>query len=226
MPEDTQRPPAPKQVTFSALPLQSCEHQTGDSEPTTARTHITQNTGNDQWFTPSEILEAARECMGGIDLDPASSPVANKTVQATRFFTAEDDGLLWPWRGRIWLNPPYRNGLVDQFINKLLQEVALKQVTQAILLLNNATETRWGQRVLSISSCWCFPASRIRFLTPAGAKPGVPLQGQMLLGVGCSPERFAASFASLGVTRTFELPETTGRECGQVSLPFMASVEQ
>ena len=42
--------------------------------------------------------------MGGIDLDPASSAEAQKTIKAKKFFSAADDGLGKKWRGRVWLN--------------------------------------------------------------------------------------------------------------------------
>lgn len=60
-----------------------------------------------EWFTPPKIIELVREVMGSIDLDPCSCEEANKTVQASRFFTKEDDGLLRDWMGpNIFVNPP------------------------------------------------------------------------------------------------------------------------
>ena len=56
-------------------------------------------------YTPAPIMEAARQVMGRIDLDPASKPTANKTVGATRFYDRDENGLSMPWRGRVWLNP-------------------------------------------------------------------------------------------------------------------------
>lgn len=58
-------------------------------------------------YTPADIIERARAVMGGIDLDPASSAVANaKLVKATAYLDAEANGYLRGWKGRVWLNPP------------------------------------------------------------------------------------------------------------------------
>ena len=39
--------------------------------------------------------------MGGIDLDPASSDIAQQTVKTTRYYTIVDDGLSHDWSGRV-----------------------------------------------------------------------------------------------------------------------------
>jgi hypothetical protein len=57
---------------------------------------------NDEWLTPPEILEA----LGPFDLDPCA-PVNRPWPMASRHYTIQDDGLMKPWEGRVWLNPPY-----------------------------------------------------------------------------------------------------------------------
>jgi hypothetical protein len=68
---------------------------------------INQTSGKVEYYTPQPIIEAARKCMGGIDLDPASSESANKRVKANAFYTQEDDGLHERWFGRVWMNHPF-----------------------------------------------------------------------------------------------------------------------
>src|SRR5262249_50102678 len=106
--------------------------------------HVSHNSGEQHWYTPPEYLDAVRQVFGGeIDLDPASSGIAQQTVKAAKYFTTEDDGLTQPWGGRVFLNPPYASGLVEPFVDKLVDELAADRVTEAILLVNNATETKW-----------------------------------------------------------------------------------
>jgi hypothetical protein len=63
--------------------------------------------GSAEWGTPMEVIASARALMGGIDLDPASSSVFQKNVQAKRFFSIEDDALQRSWESKtVFLNPP------------------------------------------------------------------------------------------------------------------------
>lgn len=63
---------------------------------------------SNEHYTPAEIVEAARQALGGIDLDPASCEFANKTVRASRFYSIRSgvSGINAPWTGKVFLNPP------------------------------------------------------------------------------------------------------------------------
>lgn len=155
--------------------------------------HVYFNNGNNEWYTPAEFIEAARKTLGTIDLDPASSKIANETVKATKFFTAEDDGLAQIWEGNIWLNPPYSSGLIEKFADKLVHS----DYTAAIVLVNNSTDTEWFSWLAEIADAVIFPKGRVKFLKPDGT-PGAPLQGQAILYFGNNVEAFKENFGKYG----------------------------
>src|ERR1700678_4532682 len=67
------------------------------------------SSASNEHYSPGAIVEAARALMGGIELDPASSALANTVVRAERFFAADrgESGSMRPWNARtVFLNPP------------------------------------------------------------------------------------------------------------------------
>lgn len=65
--------------------------------------------GVQDYFTPPELVDAARAAMGGIDLDAASHPKANRTHKIPKYFHLHYSAFENDWAGRVWLNPPYGN---------------------------------------------------------------------------------------------------------------------
>lgn len=157
--------------------------------------HVAMNSGNNEWYTPTEIIETARRVMGSIDLDPASSEIANQTVKAETYYTAETNGLNKKWDGNVWLNPPYSTELIDKFVDKLVEQK--DNYKQAIVLVNNATETEWFEKIVNVASAVCFPRHRVKFYKPDG-KVGAPLQGQAILYIGGASNKFTSAFSQLG----------------------------
>jgi phage N-6-adenine-methyltransferase len=160
----------------------------------------TQFTGENEWYTPAQYVEAARTCLGSIDLDPATAPVAQQTVRATRFFTRDNDGLRHEWRGRIWLNPPYAQPDIARFVDKLLAEIAAGRTTEAILLTHNYTDTGWFHAAAGRCAAICFTRGRIRFVNPTGGI-AAPTQGQAFFYFGPGIDRFRATFGGFGFIR-------------------------
>lgn len=149
-----------------------------------------------EWFTPAVYAQRAANVMGRIDLDPASCHAANQAVDAAQYYTVEDDGLDQPWFGRVFMNPPYTRTLIQQFCEKLVEQYLAGHVTQAVVLVNNATETRWFQALLSVASAVCLPIGRVQFWHPD--KPVTPRQGQALLYLGDNTAGFTTAFKDLG----------------------------
>jgi len=166
-------------------------------EPTT-KAHVANNSGNNEWYTPPEYIEAARLTMGAIDCDPASSEVANSIVKAGIYYTAEDDGLARIWRGRVWMNPPYAPPLIMEFCESLAAQFG-DTVTEACVLVNNATETAWFNVLAEKAAAICFIKRRVKFINPQGEAAGAPLQGQVVLYLGDNINSFRDNFSPFGL---------------------------
>jgi phage N-6-adenine-methyltransferase len=156
-----------------------------------------QSTGENEWFTPAEDIERARTVLGAIDLDPASHEAAQEIVQAARYFTKADDGLTQEWHGRVWLNPPYAQPLIADFVAKMCSERAAGRVTAAIMLTHSYTSSVWFQEAASVSDAICFPRRRIEFQELDGDKAN-PTQGQAFFYFGENVAGFVAQFAAVG----------------------------
>jgi len=113
-------------------------------------------------YTPAWIIAIAHETMGGIDLDPCSCAEANKTVRATRYYTEQDDGLDFPWEGRVWMNPPYVRNVVRWFSEKLLKEDPAESMT----LLLSSFDASWYRELLKYQQAVAIMQEIVTFNTP------------------------------------------------------------
>lgn len=155
-------------------------------------------TGDPESYTPEQYIEAARATMGGIDLDPASNALAQETVQAARWYSEADDGLSKPWTGRVFLNPPYNYPIVAQFIEKLCSECRSGNVTAAILLTNNNTDTKWWHAAARTAKASCPTLGRINFYKADGSETQ-PTNGQTFFYFGDDVDAFARQFSQFGL---------------------------
>jgi hypothetical protein len=112
-----------------------------------------------EWFTPPTLFDRL-----GIrfDLDPAS-PLSGPVpwVPADRFYSPSDNGLMQPWEGRVWLNPPYGPPGVA-FIQKMVAH------GDGLLLIPSRTETRAFQYAASNATAVCFLRDRLHYVREDG----------------------------------------------------------
>lgn len=138
-------------------------------------------------YTPIEIVDAARELMGGIDLDPASCERANKYIRAKRYFAQQDNGLSKAWKGRVFLNPP--GGRIDEAGNRVEHggfssaKVWWQQLSRSwwsgkvetavfvgfSLEILQTTQGE-GDAPIPLQFPCCYPAKRMRFLVEQDGK--------------------------------------------------------
>ena len=127
-----------------------------------------------EWYTPPEIFAA----LGlQFDLDPAS-PGADIVpwIPATQHFTPTDNGLWYPWRGRVWLNPPYGPTAPD-FLARLVDH------GDGVALVYTRTESGWWQATAPRASAVCFMRDRVSFVRHDGYQARSPM-GSALLAFG------------------------------------------
>lgn len=130
-------------------------------------------TGKEDWLTPPELLRA----LGEFDTDPCS-PIGRPWDTARKHFTREDNGLLRPWTGRVWLNPPY-----GQETGRWMQRMANHE--NGIALIFARTETQiffpwvWGY-----ASGLLWLKGRLRFYTKEGKQAGPAGAPSVLVAYG------------------------------------------
>jgi ParB family transcriptional regulator, chromosome partitioning protein len=171
---------------------------------------------NNEHYTPSEIALAARAVLGRVDLDPASCAAANTIVQASRFFSKDEDGLARTWSGRVFLNPPGgRVGCISEpkkWWRKLADDYAAGRVTAAVFLgfniqiLQTSQVGCTGEMVLPMHFPMCVPARRLKFVHDHGGKlvaGGSPAHASVIVflppkDVSDARHAFAKVFSPIG----------------------------
>jgi hypothetical protein len=158
-----------------------------------------------EWYTPKHVFDAI-----GIefDLDPCSpGKDIVPWVPAKKCFTIADDGLMLPWSGNVWMNPPYGKNTPIW-----LERLALHGT--GIALLFARTDAKWFHKFVSIADAICFVKGRMIFIHEKNAiayakgefdrdpteRPGA---GSMLIAYG---KENAQALRKSGLGMTLEVP--------------------
>ncbi|HNX27301.1 MAG TPA: DNA N-6-adenine-methyltransferase [Phycisphaerae bacterium] len=138
-------------------------------------THENPVPGTCEWFTPPWLFEAMDI---EFDLDPASpGKAAVPWIPAREHFTLNENGLVQPWHGNVWLNPPYGRQ-TPVWLKKILSH------GRGIALVFARTDTRWFHETAVNFDAICFLRKRINFIRHDGSEGSSPGCGSMLLVCG------------------------------------------
>lgn len=122
---------------------------------------------NDTWLTPRWILDQ----LGRFDLDPCAAAAAPFWVCGGAMTPAED-GLVQPWLGRVFMNPPF------SCIWPWVEQMAKHGNGIALLPAGHDTEA-WERYVWGAADSIFLLRGRIRFAEPNGlnsrGRPRVPV---------------------------------------------------
>lgn len=156
--------------------------------PSYARTITT----TDSWITPRWLIDR----LGPFDLDPCACS-SQPWPCAARSYTESDDGLLLPWDGFWFCNPPYGRSL-----SAWLNRCALNTEPGGIACVFARTETAaFFSYVWPFASVLLFLRGRLTFYYPDGTMPrnGANSGGPtVLIGYGVEAERRLTRCVDLG----------------------------
>lgn len=127
----------------------------------------------DEWYTPEYVFKALG-CE--FDLDVAHP---DKETNVPCFQWISKDSLDLPWKGFIWMNPPFggRNGIIP-WLNKFYHH------GNGIALTPDRTSTEWWQNAIKKCDACLFVNGKIKFIDQNGNIGKSPSNGTTLFAVG------------------------------------------
>lgn len=124
-----------------------------------------------EWLTPPRILKP----LGRFNLDPAAPCPPRWQDTADEHYDCTQNGLLLPWRGRVWLNPPFGND-AHQWLAKM------RMHGNGILLIPARTETKmFFEHVWPCAHGILFIRGRVNFHHADGTPGKVALNAPVCL---------------------------------------------
>jgi phage N-6-adenine-methyltransferase len=112
-----------------------------------------------EWSTPAWLAAQLAAEFGPFDLDPAAT-AAN--AKAPAFYTLADDGLAQPWKGRVFMNPPYGR-TIGRWIRKAQEEVAAGRAGLVVCLIPARVDTGWWRAAIAAASLVRILPGRVSF---------------------------------------------------------------
>jgi len=122
---------------------------------------------SDRYFTPAELLDLVLAQWGSVDLDPAWDP--ESLVKAKKHFDIRkgQDGLILPWRGKVWLNPPYSS--TSSWVVRAAQHAAAGG--EVLALVQAAVGSAYWRNYVWPWASVCCLSPRPKFGRPAALGP-------------------------------------------------------
>lgn len=156
-----------------------------------------------EYYTPKGIIDRTLKLFEyTIDLDPCSNSIEHPNIPADNHFTEADDGLMHPWHGRIFCNPPYGREVKD-WVYKFISEYNGGNMTEGLLLIASRTDTK-AFHLMSGHPC-CLIKGRLRFSNLPNQAP-FP---SAIFYVGPNGDKFFEYFKDLG-SIWIDYSKTTG----------------
>lgn len=152
-------------------------------------THESPASRNVDWYTPPWVFERLGICF---DLDPCQPETPIPWIPVKQRYTLRDDGLAQPWRGRVWLNPPYGKH-TQAWLNKMHGH------RNGIALVFARTDCAWFHESVAKADAILFLKGRVRFVDGLGVTGGSGAgSGSMLVAWGTDNVAALEAMVDLG----------------------------
>ena len=116
---------------------------------TNAQRKVMFSSKSDLWETPQDFFDNLDKEFH-FTLDACALP---KNAKCKRYYTPEDDGLIQPWNGVVWCNPPYSE--CAEWAKKCYEES--QSGSTVVFLVPSRTDTKWFHQYI-------YPYAEIRFI--------------------------------------------------------------
>ncbi len=131
--------------------------------------HHSTTANTDIWLTPPVILND----LGPFDLDPCASEDRPWDTAKAHY---TENGLLLPWHGFVWCNPPYTRELIGAFMQRCASH------NNGLALTFARTETEWFfAYVWPVATAVLFIQGRLHFHKPDGTRAKANCGGPSVL---------------------------------------------
>jgi hypothetical protein len=110
----------------------------------------------DDWLTPPELVRS----LGAFDLDPCASNRSQVELAATNYRLPEHNGLLEPWSGRVWCNPPFSQ--MSAWAHRFAAH------GNGVMICPLRMQVRWAQVLFDHADAILFLSEAVRWVSPDG----------------------------------------------------------
>lgn len=114
---------------------------------------------SDDFLTPPDLVRS----MGVFDLDPCASLRQQEPLANIEYRWPEDDGLLLPWHGRVFVNPPFSE--LQMWVNRFVLH------GNGVLLVPARIEVGWFWKLWHSCDGFFFTKGPLKYLCPNGSAP-------------------------------------------------------
>ena len=122
------------------------------------------SSSTDMWETPQELFDELNSEFH-FELDVCATP---QNAKCERFYTPEQDGLIQPWKGTCWCNPPYGKQTAEWVRRGFLTSVSGATV---VMLLPARTDTKWFHEYIYNRAEVRFLRGRLKFGNSKNSAP-------------------------------------------------------